>query len=68
MLNIVTTLASCNNHNVVMKINILMTIQSMYLQKMAAVLKLHGEDGQTVGSSAQPVGVLLQLGVDCPGR
>ena len=45
-----------------------MTIQSMYLQKMAAVLKLHGEDGQTVASSAQPVGVLLQLGVDCPGR
>ena len=40
----------------------------MYLQKMAAVLQLHGEDGQTVGSPAQPVGVLLQLSVDCPGR
>ena len=39
----------------------------MYLQKMAAVLKLHGEDWQTVGSSAQPVSVLLQLGVDCLG-
>ena len=40
----------------------------MYLQKMAAVLQLHGEDRQTVGSPAQPVGVLLQLSVHRPGR
>ena len=40
----------------------------MYLQKMAAVLQLHSEHWQTVASSAQPVSVLLQLGVDCPGR
>ena len=66
MLNIVTTLASCNNHNVVMQIYCFLS--SMYLQKMAAVLQLHGEDRQTVGSPAQPVGVLLQLSVHRPGR
>ena len=43
-------------------------INAMYLQKMAAVLQLHGEDRQTVASPAQPVGVLLQLSVHRPGR